>query len=138
MYLFQKGGKWLGVTRYTVHIRRGWETGRLQWWQANKLELVPTRKEGIMEYAATCLVKAKDLEEVFDWTVFENDASTRVGSWAVMMRFMLRKVAISQAFRFVFPEVAALPYSTDEIELDITPPAPPDASILKEIAKKAA
>lgn len=114
------------ITSYNVYIRRANESGLL-----NGFSVDYEPKEGIPK-TATCTIYRKDWAHPFVWTVslaevkpeWKSNYPER-GPWISMPSVMLRKTAMSQAFRIAFPEgIAQLPYTAEEMgedENDIQP-----------------
>jgi hypothetical protein len=93
----------------------------------NYLEYVKRAKEKLDGYATTigkddigmyaeCTIYRKDWSHPFIWRVYLKEAQKDTKAWKEMPLFMLRKVAIAQAFRLCFPEeIQELPYTEEEI-----------------------
>ena len=97
------------IVGYTEYIKRANRSGKLNGWKVN------FGKDEIDEYAEVVIWR-KDWEHEFKWKVYLSEAMQNSPTWKKMPRFMLRKVAIAQAFRLAFPdETAHLPYEEAEI-----------------------
>lgn len=124
IYAVGYGDKWNIITGYEVYLKRAERLGKLDGWKAT----VEGRGDTM---TATVVIYRKDWREPFMHTVLFSECvqKTKEGKpnsvWAKMPSFMLRKVAIAQAFRLCFPEdFSGMPYIADEmppIERDITP-----------------
>jgi len=100
------------VIGYQVYIARANETGLLKGWS------VALRKGDKEDRDISCTVEIlrSDYTNPFQWTVFLKEVAGASPIWMKMPSFMLRKVAISQAFRLCFPEhLGGLPYGEEEI-----------------------
>ena len=85
------------VVSYTEYLRRAERSGKLNGWVAR------LGKDEFGEYAEVEIYR-KDWEHSFKWRVYLNEVKKDTPSWKNMPLFMLRKVAISQAFKLAFPE----------------------------------
>ena len=101
------------VTGYEVYIKRADRSGKLDGWN---IEITEDGKKAI------CKIYRKDWKYPFVHTVYLEEAiqKKKDGSinsmWLKMPKFMLRKVAIGQAFRLAFPdELGGMPYLSEEI-----------------------
>jgi hypothetical protein len=82
----------------------------LEWWETG------VKKEG-SEYIGFCTIKRKDRVKETTIEAWFNEYNQGNNMWKTKPRTMIRKVAIAQAFRMVFPdELGGLPYTADEIE----------------------
>lgn len=97
------------VVSYLEYIKRAEKTGDLNGWQ------VTVNGEGD-DAVATVTIYRKSWEYPFVWTVHCKEVKKETRSWKEMPLFMLRKVAIAQAFRICFPEhLGSLPYEEAEV-----------------------
>ena len=95
------------VTGYEVYLKRAERTGKLNGW---KVDIVQDGK------AATVTIHRKDWNQPFEWTAYRQEFDKGQANWKTMPLFMLRKVAMAQAFRICFPdEMGGLPYLPEEI-----------------------
>ncbi len=95
------------VTSYTVYISRASASGLLNGFK------VDVDSKG--QWAKVTIYR-KNWDHPFEWIVFADEVKRDTKTWEQMPKFMLRKVAISQAFRLAFPEViAGLPYTREEL-----------------------
>lgn len=118
IFLIPKGGSYIAVTHYAQYIRRARNSGKLASYDANSISEVMYRDQK-PTLAATCTIRRTDTDDLFVWTVYEREAAASTVGWSKMPYFMLRKTAISQAFRLCFPEETAdLPYAEEEIASD--------------------
>jgi len=120
------------VTGYEVYLKRAERTNKLNGWG---VDIVQDGK------AATVTIHRKDWSQPFVWTAYRQEFDKGQANWKTMPLFMLRKVAMAQAFRICFPdEMGGLPYLPEEISgntseslqsgtVDVTAPAslPPTA-----------
>ncbi len=96
------------VVSYTEYIKRARHL-------LNGFE-VAIGKDDIDTYAE-CTIYRKDWQYPFKWRVYMKEAQKSTRTWQEMPMFMLKKVAIAQAFRLAFPEeIAELPLTSDEIQ----------------------
>ena len=103
------------IVGYTEYIKRANKSGKLNGWR------VDFGKDDLDEYAEV-IIWRKDWEHEFRWKVYLSEAMQNSPTWKKMPRFMLRKVAIAQAFRLAFPdETAHLPYEEAEITVEDIP-----------------
>jgi hypothetical protein len=84
------------VVSYTEYLRRAERSGKLNGW------VVRLGKDEFGEYGEVEIFR-KDWEHSFKWRVYLNEVKKDTPSWKNMPLFMLRKVAISQAFKLAFP-----------------------------------
>jgi len=111
IYAIPFGDNFNIVTGYQTYLQRAERTGLLDGWECDS-----------DEKTATVTIHRKDWANSFKWVVEAKDFSkagktSRPNSWDNMGGFMLKKVAICQAFRLAFPvELGGLPYSADEME----------------------
>jgi hypothetical protein len=95
------------VTGYEVYLKRAERTGKLNGW---KVDIVQDGK------AATVTIHRKDWTQPFEWTAYRQEFDKGQANWKTMPLFMLRKVAMAQAFRICFPdEMGGLPYLPEEV-----------------------
>lgn len=121
------------ITGYEVYLKRAERTGKLDGIEVEQSgELVPTEvmrraKGGKLEpkkswggdYSVTVKVFRKDWSRPFVHTVYFEEFSQHNAIWIEKPKFMLRKVAIAQAYRLAFPdELGGLPYIEEEIHQD--------------------
>jgi len=140
------------IVGYEVYLKRADRTGRLNGWSS--------RVEGEGEHMRAIVeIFRKDWAEPFQHEVYWSEAvqRTKAGAptsfWSKMPKFQLKKVAISQAFRFCFPdELGGLPYDSSELPdaesiipaavadpLQLSPATPePAASIVPDEASASA
>lgn len=136
IWLYPQGARHIGVVSYKEYIKRGEAGGRIEWWDADELVSLPYR--GAEETAAVFKIKFTDSPQVRRWTVFEKEASASSFIWRKWPLFMLRKVAISQAFRiYCARETGELPYSSDELSLSDVPEDSVHETIKAGISKHA-
>ncbi len=97
------------VVAYTEYLKRAEATGKLDGWEVEFGE-----DEKLGRYA-TVTIYRKDRSKPVKWTVYEQEVKKDTKIWQKQPLFMLRKVAIAQAFRMAFPtETSMLPY--EEVE----------------------
>lgn len=109
------------VTGYEVYLKRAERIGRLDGWQA---QITGNLQDGTL--AATVTIWRKDWTHPFTHTAFYSECvqtSKKTGEpnaiWRKMPSFMVRKVAIAQAFRLCFSdEFGGMPYTDDEMGVD--------------------
>lgn len=120
-----KGEKRLSiVTGYEVYLKRAERTGKLDGWN---VKLEGNTKDTNNPLRAIVEIWRKDWNHSFKHEAYYCEA---VGTnykgevnrmWAKMPRFMLKKVAVAQAFRLCFPdEFGGMPYTTDELPDEMT------------------
>ena len=104
------------VTGYEVYLKRAERTGKLNGW---KVDIVQDGK------AATVTIHRKDWNQPFEWTAYRQEFDKGQANWKTMPLFMLRKVAMAQAFRICFPdEMGGLPYLPEEISGNVSESLP--------------
>ena len=97
------------IVAYTEYLKRAEASGKLDGWE---IEFGVDKDLG--RYA-TVTIYRKDRSHPVRWTVYEKEVKKDTRTWKEQPLFMLRKVAISQAFRMAFPaETAHLPYEDAE------------------------
>lgn len=95
------------VTGYEVYLKRAERTGKVNGWGVSVAE------DG---KSATVTIHRKDWSQPFTWTAYRAEFDKGQANWRTMPLFMLRKVAMAQAFRICFPdEMGGLPYLPEEI-----------------------
>lgn len=93
------------VVGYETYLKRAEKTGKLDGWEV--------KTDG---KTATISIRRKDWKEPFVWTVERGEFDKGQANWKTMPHFMLKKVAIAQAFRLAFPtEMGGMPYIPEEI-----------------------
>lgn len=103
------------VTSYTEYIKRGEKSGKLDGWT------VKVEGETKNDLRATIIIYRKDWSRPFEWTVYFREVAKNSPTWEAMPIFMLKKAAISQAFRLAFPEETGfLPGEEAEIAIEET------------------
>jgi phage recombination protein Bet len=100
------------ITGYEVYIKRAERSGKLDGWRAwvegDKNNLI-----GIVE------IYRKDWSRPFRHEVYFEEVSQQNKFWARQPKFMLKKVAIGQAFRLCFSdELGGMPHTADEVETE--------------------
>jgi len=107
------------ITGYEVYLKRAERSGKLTGWDAD------IEGSGESMYAKVTIHR-KDWTQPFvhkaywdeckQMTYNKESKTWKLNSmWAKMGRFMLKKVAIAQAFRLCFPdELGGMPYTADE------------------------
>jgi len=116
------------VVGYEVYLKKAERSGKLNGWK------VDIQGSGD-DMKAIVTIYRKDWEYPFVHEVYFNEVKqtkkTERGeelspTWAKMPKFMLKKVAIAQAFRLAFPEeIGGLPYIPEEIsEIEESTPLP--------------
>jgi len=114
------------VVGYEVYLKRAEDTHQLEWWRA---------EASLDGKTAFCEIKRKDWTQSFMWIVERAEFDKGQASWVKMPRFMLKKVAIAQAFRLMFPkELGGIPYTSEEIVPD---GATPEYRVLPEAVETA-
>jgi len=111
------------VIGYMLYLRTADATGKLDGWS---LAFDDDKNPSLV----TITVHRKDMSHAIEWTVYRDEVDKRQSTWRSMPRFMLRKVAMAQGFRFAFPnEMGDMPYIPEEVPwgdtsetLDIEPP----------------
>jgi phage recombination protein Bet len=96
------------VVSYLEYVKRAEKTGLLNGWE------VEVGKDELGEYAIVRIYR-KDWQYPFTWKTYLNEVKKDTATWKQMPIFMLKKVAITQAFRICFPnETSYLPYEEAE------------------------
>lgn len=117
IYCVPFGNKCNILVGYEVYLKRAERTGKLNGWN---VEVVG---EGL-DLTAKVVIYRKDWTHPFKHEVLFSEYNQNTSIWKSKPRTMIRKVAISQAFRLAFPEdLGGLPYVEEEIETmkDISP-----------------
>ena len=97
------------IVSYLEYIKRAERSEKLDGWS------VQIRQEG-NDFVAEVTIWRKDWRQPFVWNVYLSEVKKDTRAWREMPKFMLRKVAIAQAFRIAFPEeLAGMPYEEAEI-----------------------
>jgi len=114
------------VVSYLEYVKRAERSGKLNGWNI-KIEDLGN------DMIARVTIWRKDWEKEFVWEVYLSEVKKDTRSWREMPKFMLKKVAIAQAFRIAFPEeTQELPYEEAEI---ITEPEVIEVEVKKESEK---
>ena len=96
------------VVGYQVYLNRAEASGRLAGWDVRTEKTTDDEK-------AIVTIHRKDWDQPFVWEVYRSEVDKQQSTWKAMPQFMLKKVAIAQAFRMCFPEeVGSLPYLEEE------------------------
>ena len=101
------------ITGYEVYLKRAERTGKLN---GVKVRFQPEGRD------MKCIVEIyrKDWEMPFVHEVYMSEYNTHKALWATKPKTMLRKVAMSQAYRMAFPdELGGMPYTQDELDIDV-------------------
>ena len=107
IYAIVYGNKATIVTGYEVYLKRAERSNKLDGWSCDVTE------DG---KKATCTIHRKDWRNPLVHVVYVEEARQDSPIWRKMPKFMLRKVAIGQAFRLAFPdELGGMPYLSEEI-----------------------
>ena len=97
------------IVSYLEYIKRAERSEKLDGWS------VQIKREGT-DFVAEVTIWRKDWRQPFVWNVYLSEVKKDTRAWREMPKFMLRKVAIAQAFRIAFPEeLAGMPYEEAEI-----------------------
>lgn len=100
------------VVGYEVYLKRAEKSGKLNGWHVEIEGAGSTMK-------AVVTINRRDWEKPFTYEVFLVEARQSTPLWLKMPRFMLKKVAIAQAFRLAFPEeLGGLQYMPEEVGLE--------------------
>ncbi|MBQ3922182.1 MAG: phage recombination protein Bet [Spirochaetales bacterium] len=108
-------GKLQIVTGYETYLKRAERTGKLN---GVKMRYEPEGND------LKCIVEIyrKDWTMPFVHEVYMSEYNTRNNLWASKPKTMLRKVAMSQAYRMAFPdEFAGMPYTQEETPVNDIP-----------------
>ncbi len=118
------------IVGYEVYLKRAEATRKLNGWK------VEIQGQG-SDMKAVATIYRKDWEYPFVHEAYKVEVAQNTPIWTKMPRFMLKKVAIGQAFRLAFPEeMGGMPYLEDELpDLGISPSIPITAeqSVIKEL-----
>lgn len=97
------------IVGYEVYLKRAEATKLLNGW---KVEILG---QGI-DMRAVVTIYRKDWEHPFVHEAYKAEVAQNSPTWTKMPRFMLKKVAIGQAFRLAFPEhMGGMPYLEEEL-----------------------
>jgi phage recombination protein Bet len=101
------------IVAYDVYIKRAERTGLLDGWRAHI-------EESGGEVTAIATIYRKDWSHPFVHQVYQREVAKDGKIWKEMPRFMLKKVAIAQAFRMCFPEdMGGMPYISEELPAEM-------------------
>ena len=116
VYGIQYGNNFNIIVGYEIYLKRAEMSGQLAGWKA-WTEGSGSDMKGCVE------IKRKDWEEPFYHEAYLDEYDQKNSMWKNKPRTMIKKVAISQAFRMAFPvELGGIPYTADELpEKDVTP-----------------
>jgi phage recombination protein Bet len=122
IYAIPYGNNFNIVVGYETYLRRAEHTGLLEYWEAT------VDKDETGNWVGKCTIKRKDFSKAVTVEAWFSEYNQGTALWKSKPRTMIRKVAISQAFRMVFSEeLGGLPYTSDEIvgdeirEVEFTP-----------------
>lgn len=107
------------IVGYEVYLKRAEATHKLNGWK------VDIQGVGV-DMKAVVTIYRKDWEYPFIHEAYKVEVAQNTPIWTKMPRFMLKKVAIGQAFRLAFPEeMGGMPYMEEELPYmgGITPAA---------------
>jgi phage recombination protein Bet len=100
------------VVGYEVYLKRAEKSGKLDGWKVD-IEGAGSNMKAVVT------IHRKDWQKPFTHEVFLLEARQGTPLWMKMPRFMLKKVAIAQAFRLAFPEeLGGLPYMPEEVGIE--------------------
>lgn len=103
------------VVGYEVYLKRAEKTGRLAGW---KTEFSMEDKE----LCCTCEIHRHDWKFPLVHKVYMSEYAQNSPIWKKMPRMMLRKCAISSAFRLAFPcELGGMAYDGAELGVEVIP-----------------
>ena len=109
IYAIAYGSTFSIVVGYEVYLKRGEATGLLDYMR------VQEHVENGQLISATCTIKRKDQSEPFAHTVYLHEYNTNKSNWKEKPITMLKKVAMSQAYRLAFPSACGgLPHTETE------------------------
>lgn len=98
------------IIGYEVYLKRAMATGKLEWWNVTVEGETAAEMEGVFK------AKRSDWTEPFEWRVPRSEFDKNQSTWKVMPKFLLKKCAIGQGLRLLFPEeLGGMPYSPEEI-----------------------
>ena len=101
------------ITGYEVYLKRAERTGKLNGVKV-KFETEGNDIKCVVE------ISRKDWSMPFVHEVYMSEYNTHQALWQTKPRTMLRKVAMSQAYRMAFPdELGGMPYTQDELDLNV-------------------
>ncbi len=110
-YYDKEQGKYVvqPVVAYTEYLKRAERSGKLKGWACIIKDEDTENPKAVVE------IKRADWEIPFVWEVSKKEVAKDTPLWKSQPLFMLKKVAIAQAFRMCFPEETAhLPYEEAE------------------------
>jgi phage recombination protein Bet len=141
------------ITGYESYLKRAERLGILAGWRAwtegsfeviEDVKEIPTKNGGIWkktvrlpvgDLVAKVEIHRKDWEKPFLHEVYLEEYAQENEMWASKPRTMLKKVAIAQAFRMVFPdEFGGMPYTQDELPDYMTAERAPKVAEGKKVA----
>src|SRR4029079_12380621 len=97
------------IVGYEVYLKRAEATGKLDGWS------VAIEGQGL-DMKAVVVIHRKDWSHPFTHEAYKAEVAQSSPIWQKMPRFMLKKVAIGQAFRLAFPEqMGGMPYMEEEL-----------------------
>ena len=98
------------VIGYEVYLKRAENTEKLEWWD------VKIEGETAADMKGVFTAKRTDWTQPFRWEVPRSEFDKNQATWKAMPKFMLKKCAIGQGLRLLFPEeLGGMPYSPEEI-----------------------
>lgn len=116
IHVSKYGDKMSIITGYEVYIKRAERSGQLDGWS---VKTTGNTKDGSLK--ATVIIHRKDRAHPFEWEANYKEfvQTTREGKVTQFWEkadFMIKKVAISQAFRLCFSdELGGMPYTKEEL-----------------------
>jgi hypothetical protein len=97
------------IVGYEVYLKRAEATHKLDGWK------VDIQGQGF-DMKAVVTIYRKDWQYPFIHEAYKGEVAQNTPIWTKMPRFMLKKVAIGQAFRLAFPEeMGGMPYMEEEL-----------------------
>jgi phage recombination protein Bet len=111
IYFIGYGDRHSIVVGYEVYLKRAMASGLCEGF---KVEVIDGGKD---TERAKVTIHRKGWKEPFEWEASRSVWDKKQSSWKVMPEHMLKKVALSQAFRLCFPDaIDGMPYTGEEIE----------------------
>lgn len=114
------------IVGYEVYLKRAEATHKLNGW---KVEIMGMGAD----MRAVVTIYRKDWQHPFLHEAYKVEVAQNSPTWTKMPRFMLKKVAIGQAFRLAFPEeMGGMPYLEEELPDMTGSPAPIEQGVIED------
>jgi len=113
IYFVKMKEKATHLVSYTAYLKRAERSGKLDGWECDVI------KQGD-DLCAVVTIYRRDQTHPVKWKVMMKEVYKEQGVWKEQPVFMLKKTAISQAFRLAFPnEIGEMPYTKEEMNEEV-------------------